>query len=727
MVALSLEESRQQQTLDPTQERGVASTEPLHRLSGAEVDNSALVEAAMLRRAGTHEPSRNLDPQAQDLHTHTDAGSHTARQRTSMPQESIQERYQDLFKEAERLGRGQANIDFRESPSKAPDLKTLEQSLANILREQPFENRAELEAVARELRERAIGAYQQQHESRYDSLAWYEKAYHRAANWASKAWTSVAGEREWLKSIGETVGSAAQWVTKTVAEKADQAAAFVDDAFNNPDRALAKLKSAGQGVAGFLGGIAQDFGFDRVGQAIGQAAVGAKDFVVGSTKFVTKSVTGVADVITGKTTLQQLATDLTDHAKQALSGLKDAAVGLARLPLETVRAVGLTAWQVVGGADLVEATKCAMRGEWGMAGMHLAFAAASIGSIALAIPSGGTSLAGLAAVQAGRVALTQGAKTVLKAAAKEGMEALAERAGKEVIERVTTKVGSQIVKETLETAGREAAQRGGQVLLKEIGTVATEQGMRELAQRCYQEASQAAAREALEKLGVKKVVADVTEETLQRAAGSQRALMKELTQFGVNKAAAKEMAREVRQAVVRGKADDALKQVLEDGITPHVTKMVQEGMERSFREGVEKTARQVGEKHALGEAAERAVREGAERGFKEGTETAARMTVREGIEEGFKRFRDRRDGAESSASSSLEQEKKGELTSGAQFEAPVEEYRVVHLDEALQADFFQGRRRREEPLTDRWASLEEQRMERRVSEAERDSAWHKRN
>jgi hypothetical protein len=162
----------------------------------------------------------------------------------------------------------------------------------------------------------------------------------------------------------------------------------------------------------------------------------------------------------------------------------------------------------------------------------------------------------------------------------------------------------------------------------------------------------------LSKLKLSDTVQDLTLKMLKDVSEKKTgAVAKELAEnLGIAQKEATKMAKEMKKALSLGKSDEAMKQILEDGITAQVKEVVELNTKESFqttfkraltgevdetwaktlREGVEREAKR------LGKSVDSHVDELVEAGWKgtrEGIEKSTRSAVREGVDKAFKEFR----------------------------------------------------------------------------------------
>ena len=394
----------------------------------------------------------------------------------------------------------------------------------------------------------------------------------------------------------------------------------------------------------------------------------------------------------GKQTLSGAFSNAAHHMSESLRGVVGAVKCLGEV-------TGVTD-ALMAGKHLVHALAEYGRGNdaaalahLGTAALHGTFAVMSAGAIAATVATGGAAAGSIAAVVTGRMAMKQAAKAVLKTAAKEFFE----KGAKEIGELAVKKLGGEALSLVSKEMGSAAVKELEQQALRELGSGATKEAttamMERLAlQKVIQREGVATAKELGEGLS-KKASSELTTDTVQqlgKEVGERRtaALLKELKlsesvdelvydaltkidsmsprqarahlmdTFGLSKREAGRMARETKKALKSGKADDAIKQLYEDGITKHITEVIQTDMEASFKETFGKAlrgqldepwsktlAKNVDEQaKALGKNVDEFADELVEagwKGVKEGIEAATRKAVREGIESAFKRFRAR--------------------------------------------------------------------------------------
>ena len=326
------------------------------------------------------------------------------------------------------------------------------------------------------------------------------------------------------------------------------------------------------------------------------------------------------------------------------------------------------------------------------------FAALSIGSITATVATGGAAASSVAAVAAGRATLKEAGKAVLKTASKEFLEKEAKEIGKAVVSDMSTAA-----------LGKVTASEGGAVLVKQfeekaaaqLGASATKESQQKLVEELalkhvLQREAVASATETAQKVaaevstkGADVLSKDLVEQTAKEVSTERTAaLLKELkltdsvdkltyemlvdikgakpkeaaeklmSRYGVPKSEADAMVKEMQKALKTSASDPAMKQILEDGITKHVTEVLEREMKDSYKSTFKKAVTgQLDEvwSKELREATEIQAKrlgktfdsyadeltEAAWKGAREGIEKATRQAVREGIERAFKRFRDK--------------------------------------------------------------------------------------
>ena len=394
----------------------------------------------------------------------------------------------------------------------------------------------------------------------------------------------------------------------------------------------------------------------------------------------------------GKQTLAGAFSNAAHHMSQSARALIGAVKCLGEV-------TGITD-ALMAGKHIVHALAAYGRGEdmqalahLGQAAMHGTFAVMSAGAIAATVATGGAAAGSVAAVMAGRMAAKEAAKAVLKTAAKEFFE----KGAKEIGELALKKLGGEALSLVSKEMGTAAVKELEQQAIKELGEGASKEATTVLVeklalQKLIQREGVATAKELGETLS-KKTTGELTTDTVRELGseiGERRTseLLKQLKlcetvddlvfdalksldtmsprqarahlidTFGVSKREANRMAREAKKALRTGKADDAIKQVYEDGLTKQISEVIQTDMEQSFKEtfgkalrgqldepwsktlakNVDSQAKKLGK--TVDEFSDELIEAGW-KGVKEGIESATRKLVREGIENALKRFRAR--------------------------------------------------------------------------------------
>lgn len=332
------------------------------------------------------------------------------------------------------------------------------------------------------------------------------------------------------------------------------------------------------------------------------------------------------------------------------------------------------------------------------AAVNGAFAALSIGSITATVATGGAAASSVAAVAAGRTTVKEAAKGVLKTAAKEFLEQEAKAIGKAAVSEMSTHALAKV-----------SASEGGAAIIKQfeakalaqLGSNVTEQETKAAIERmalshvlkheAVESATETAKKVAMEvkEKGADILTTDLVEQSARSISEERTAkLLKELkltdsvdnltydmlvdikgakpdqaskklmSRYGVGKTEADDMVREMQKALKTDASDGAMKKVLEDGITKHVTEVFEAEMKDSykttFKKGIigqvdevwSKELKEVAELQAkkLGKTLDSFaddLTEAAWKGAREGIEKATRAAVREGLERAFKRFREK--------------------------------------------------------------------------------------
>ena len=429
-------------------------------------------------------------------------------------------------------------------------------------------------------------------------------------------------------------------------------------------------------------------------------SLGVSDVLVGAGHLLTSIphlAWDAALVVVGQKSFSELGSNFWGHLK----GIGTGVMG------------GLTCFgEVTGIIDLGKAIKHGTQGlaafgrhddkeaasHAGQAAFHGAFAVVSVGAIGATIATGGAAVTAVGAVAAGRATLKEAGKAVLKTASKEFLEKEAKEIGKAVVSDMSTAA-----------LGKVSASEGGVVLVKQfeekaaaqLGASATKESQQKLVEELalkhvLQREAVASATETAQKVaaevstkGPDVLSKDLVEQTAKEVSTERTAaLLKELkltdsvdtltyemlvdikgakpkeaaeklmSRYGVPKSEADAMVTEMQKALKTSASDPAMKQILEDGITKHVTEVLEKEMKDSYKSTFKKAVTgQLDEvwSKELREATEIQAKrlgktfdsyadeltEAAWKGAREGIEKATRQAVREGIERAFKRFRDK--------------------------------------------------------------------------------------
>lgn len=387
--------------------------------------------------------------------------------------------------------------------------------------------------------------------------------------------------------------------------------------------------------------------------------------------------------------------DLKNHFVGHLVGAKDGVVGGVKLLGEVTGVTDL----FLAGKHSCQAVIAYGRGDMAgvaihsaQAAMHGTFAALSAGSIAATVATAGAAGASVVAVVTLRQSAKEAAKVVLKEASKQFFKEASKEIGEVALKKVSSnatevlsrRYGPEAVLQAVEKhAGQELAQAVGKearqavvdkAVMKELLQREAREGGRDVLKEISKRGPDAISKEAFEQvsreIGEKRTVALLKElkadtivkdevlPLLKNAAESNpKKFAATLTEkFGLSKGEAKDMAKEVQRCLKKGKSDDEIKALLEEGISkPFSAKMAKE-MEQPFKdtirsglkgempdvfgremvEAVEKKAAKLGKdvNKFIDE-----LTESAWKGYREGIERAIKSVVREGIEKAFKEFR----------------------------------------------------------------------------------------
>jgi hypothetical protein len=483
---------------------------------------------------------------------------------------------------------------------------------------------------------------------------------------ATAAWNGIttAAEYAW-KAAGATVNALAEFGAAVI---------------NDPAKAWEMLKSAAAttwegaktaalATGRFVYGMAETLGIVGFCQGIRTAAVETWNTAKAAASTAMELGRDFARLARGEITAEELAANFKQnvgeigaHYVAAWKGVGSAALSL-----------GKGVCEFTGVADMYRAGVAIANGDWVSASMHLTFAA---GSVAGLFTLGASNIAVLGAKQATKEAVKQ----VLKQSAKEGFELLAKEVGEQALSNLAKESVEALAKQTLKEAGqevtKEAVEAAGKQILKQAGVESLENASKEsleavlkvtLERSGAQAATNAAevmtkelAEMSAERLAALRASAELTEDFARQIAKTEtekiaadlvrnpakqavsemlerieKSSAKDLAQeLGIEKKAAKEMQR----ALARGKADDEIKQILEEQLVRDLKDPVANGMRESFEKTMEGRAKEISKAFDLDEAA---LRKGAREGFEEGVEAGVRRGAREGIEESFREFRGR--------------------------------------------------------------------------------------
>lgn len=322
--------------------------------------------------------------------------------------------------------------------------------------------------------------------------------------------------------------------------------------------------------------------------------------------------------------------------------------------------------ELTGVTDVIMCCKYALEGNWAMAGMHLAFAAMSVGSLAATIATGGAAAGSMVAVAAGRSTVKAAAKQVLKVACKEFLETAGKEMGEQVLKNVAKEIGQETLQQTIKQTASEGAERVAKEAAEAVLRNGPEALTTELMEQLGKDIGAETTERMLRELGVDRLVREEVEKLLKEAANPKE-LMERLKALGVDDKAAKEMADSFRQALKSGKVDDAMIEQLTQSISKPITEYIQQQSEQVFKDRMQSilqsAARGLDDDavQLLGreghEALGRAIRENAERlgksvdeyidelteaawkGYKEGIREAVEKVVREAVTKAFDEYR----------------------------------------------------------------------------------------
>ena len=281
------------------------------------------------------------------------------------------------------------------------------------------------------------------------------------------------------------------------------------------------------------------------------------------------------------------------------------------------------AGEITGISDVVRCAGCALKGDWKGAAMHGAFAAMSAGSIVATVATAGAAGGAVLGVMGLKTAAQQGVKLVVK----EGFEI----AGKELAERAVTKLTT----EALEVAGEKAAQKTVQEVNKEIAEFALKNGVKEITPEVAQQLTKELAEKNVSKVVsemTEKVVKDVGGDWAKMAVNSPNKFVKEMTDLGIAKDAAKDM----QKLIAKGGADKEVQKIMVESMREPMEKRFREGMKGSFEKTLDKGVSEIKDKFKLSDD----VAQGMKKGGREGLESGIQKGVKEGLEKGWKKVFD---------------------------------------------------------------------------------------
>jgi hypothetical protein len=495
-----------------------------------------------------------------------------------------------------------------------------------------------------------VQVYSQASEAEYNAkleqAGWIERAYYQARRW-------VRGAVEWVSEGLQSVKSA-----------------------------CATAASAATAVGGFLKSMSD--------------SVGLSDLAFGLTNLVVGQGQLVGDLCMAAVGQGSFSQAFSNYGER-MTNASRAVVGAVMLAGEVTGVTDLI-MTVKHGAQAVGAyvsgDYAAARGHLMMASMHGVFAVLSAGSIAATVATGGAAAGSIAAVMAGRMCLKTAGQQVLKTAAKEFLEAGAKELGQKALGRMGSEAMQLLAKQSPEQAAKIAAEvsaklganataeqiakEANQVALQKVVALQGEKIARDHGERLAAEyaAKGAAAltEESVQSLG-KEVGEKGTKELLQslklvdhiddlaydmlskiRDMKPRDAAKQLADELGVSAREASSMVREMKRALLSGKSDEAIKEVLTNGVTKEISQFLQKEMQQSYKdtfrkallgqldepwskelgEGVSKRAKELGK--SADQFADELVEAGW-KGAKEGIEKATRELVEEGIERALKRLR----------------------------------------------------------------------------------------
>jgi hypothetical protein len=329
------------------------------------------------------------------------------------------------------------------------------------------------------------------------------------------------------------------------------------------------------------------------------------------------------------------------------------------------------AGEITGISDVVRCAGCALKGDWKGAATHGAFALMSAGSIVATVATAGAAGGAVLGVMGLKTAAQQGVKLVVK----EGFEV----AGKELAERAVKKLTT----EALEVAGEKAAQKTVQELNHEIAEYALKNGVKEISPEVAQQLTKEIAEQNVSKVVgemTEKVVKDVGGDWAKMAVNSPNKFVKEMTELGISKDAAKDM----QKLIAKGGADKEVQKIMVESMREPMEKRFREGMKGSFEKTLDQGVSEIKDKFKLSDD----VAQGMKKGGREGLESGIQKGVKEGLEKGWKKVFDelRKKDLDIDFGSNIEADRmklgaaelsSSALSQGALFKGPTEQSRFA--------------------------------------------------
>lgn len=423
-------------------------------------------------------------------------------------------------------------------------------------------------------------------------------------------------------------------------------------------------------------------------------SLGITDLVVGVghvVAIVPHLLWDAGKILTGRGSFADLSSNFVSH----LNGAKDGVLGGLRLLGEVTGVIDLFLACKHGCQAIVAYGRGDMTGvaiHTAQAVMHGTFAALSAGSIAATVATAGAAggaIVGVAllrqsAKEATKVVLKEASKQFFKGAAKEIGEVALQKVAGNATEVLTNRFGAEAVLQAVEKhAGQELVQAVGKeareavvnkAVMKELLEREAREGAGDVLKEVARRGQTAISTEVFESVGKEigekrtvallkelKLDAIVKDEVLPLLRSTTDSNPKKLAstlseKFGLSKDEAKQMAKEVQRCLNKGRSDEEIKAILEEGISKPLTEKMAKEMEKPFKdtmrsglkgempdvfgremvEAVEKKAA------SLGKTVDSYVDELTEaswKGYREGIERAVKSVVREGIEKAFKEFR----------------------------------------------------------------------------------------